>query len=257
MTPLRRTLLRLYAAIFRDPLFVEFYDGAGYANYGYWHDDETSGKAASDALMDRLVEPVAHARGRVLDVACGQGGTTARLGHWFGPERVTAVNFQRSQIEAARCNAPGSHYAVMDAAQLAFAPESFGVACCVEAAFHFETREDFLRRTFEALQPNGTLLLADVIVRARLGRIPRENDLPDADAFVALLEGIGFRDVVVEDVRERSWKTFKRRYLAFVLRRLSRPSMLRYVPYLGWATTRFLLNDYAIRSYLLIRAQKP
>lgn len=257
MTRLRRTLQRVYAAIFRDPLFAEFFDGVGYANYGYWEDGQRSGRAASDALVDRLVARIDGSGGEVLDVACGHGGTTARLGHHFGSANVSAVNFAWSQIAATRCNAPGGDYAVMDAAQLAFADRSYDVVCCIEAAFHFETREAFVRRAFDALRPGGTLLLADVVTRWRLGRVPAENMIASSDEFVELLERVGFVDVGVEDVLDRSWKVFKRRYLSFVLERCARWSTLRYLPYLGWAAMRFWLNDLALRHYLLISARKP
>ena len=40
---------------------------------------------------------------------------------------------------------PGRHFLQMDAARMAFDEASFDVVLCVEAAFHFDTRRDFLR----------------------------------------------------------------------------------------------------------------
>jgi len=259
VSKLRRKLTRLYDAILDDPTFRDFYDGVGYANYGYWEDGTTSGKAASDALVDRLLARLPSVRGEVLDVGCGHGGTTGRLQHHFGSENVTAVNLAHTQISATRTNAPGCRAAVMDAASLAFSSSSFDVVFSVEAAFHFETREDFLRDAHRVLRPGGSLLVGDVLVRAGLGRVPHANrNVDDLKAYQALLERIGFVEVHVEDVLDRAWKTFRRRYLHYATRRRqgSWLQSLRRTPYVGWAATRYLLNDWAITAYPLVSAKK-
>jgi ubiquinone/menaquinone biosynthesis C-methylase UbiE len=257
MTVLRQQkLVRLYENLFADPCFSAFFNDSGYANYGLWDAATHDGEQACDNLLERLLSFLPRAGGTVLDVGCGQGGTTRRLARQFGAEAVTAINVCDKQLATAQQRAPGCRFLRMDAVDLQFDDASFDVVVCVEAAFHFETRQEFLRQAHRVLMPGGCLLLADIVARVGAGRIPRANLVRSVGEYEAVMRDAGFSNLVIEDVRERSWKTFRRKYLSFVARGASSGRSWRVLPRLPWAAWRFLVTDFAIRNYLLVCARR-
>lgn len=81
-----------------------------------------------------------------------------------------------------------------------FADSSYSNIICVEAAFHFNTREQFLRDAYRVLKPSGRLVMADALAPSFAPGQLAENFLPSIDAYRALCEQCGFRDVDIEDV---------------------------------------------------------
>ena len=253
---LEKRLQRRYDAFFADPVFAAFVGGSGYANYGYWDDGTTAGHAACDALVDRLLAGMPRPPRAVLDVACGQGATTRRIAQVTLAPRVVGVDLALPRLAAARARGV-QHVARMNAVELGFADGAFDAVVSVEAAFHFVTREAFLREARRVLAPGGVLLLADVIATTPAGRVPAENLLRDADAYRALLARAGFGGCRVDDVTARTWKAFRRRYAGFVLRRLLTPRVLARLPALCWlALTRLPATERALARYVLVTATK-
>src|SRR5262245_28066366 len=126
-----------YDQLFSDPLPRAFYGDSGYANFGYWRPGTRTAAEAGDNLVDVLLDRVVMRAATVLDVACGAGATTRRLGARLGGAAITGVGLSFGQLRAARRRAPGARFVTMDAARLGFADDSFDAVVCVEAAFHF------------------------------------------------------------------------------------------------------------------------
>ena len=125
---------------------------------------------------------------------------------------------------------------------------------CLEAAFHFNTRERFLAEAWRVLRPGGFLALSDLLMAPGALLAPAENYLPDGAAYADLLERCGFHDVVVVDVTRETWRAFRRSFTQFVL-----ASASRYASPLG---VRDLLAanvalSYSIRKGLLVTGRKP
>jgi ubiquinone/menaquinone biosynthesis C-methylase UbiE len=244
----RQTWLgREYARRFRDPAHETFH-GGGYSNFGFWTRSTAVG-TQGDALVDRLLQLVPSAGGRILDVACGQGGTTRRLAFRFPASGVTAVNLFHDQLQAARHRAPGCSFARMDAARLGFLGESFDVVICVEAAFHFETREEFLRESWRVLKPGGHLILSDILVAGASVEIPDANVVSRA-GYERLLQDAGFPEPQVVSCRDQTWVAFQRRYFWNLVKILDWDGAFHW-----WR--RSAQRDRGIVDYLLVAARKP
>jgi ubiquinone/menaquinone biosynthesis C-methylase UbiE len=106
----------------------------------------------------------------------------------------------------------------MDAASMTFEDNAFNNIICVEAAFHFNTRESFFRNTLRILKRGGMLALTDVLLHeeghAILPMWLRCNFMPSLSAYGEMLYQIGFSQVSVVDISEEGWKSFARFHCA-------------------------------------------
>lgn len=200
-----------YDRIIFDPLMRAYYGEQPFYNVGLWSNGAEDQAAASTALVERLLAAAAEPRD-VLDVGCGLGATTARACRCWPQARVTGVNISAQQVEHCRRTVPAASFLVMDATRLAFPDASFDLVVCVEAAFHFNTRRDFLREAWRVLRPGGTLALADILVadgpmahQIMVWDVVDANRVTDPAAYRALLEAAGFADCHAEDITSASW----------------------------------------------------
>lgn len=241
--------------------FVDaYYDYSGFHNYGYWTPKTRKQREASENLVDALVGFFPHKQGNVLDVACGKGASTKRLLHDYSPPCVTGINISEKQLATCRQKAPGCRFLNMDATKLTFPTEAFDNILCVEAAFHFDTREKFLRQAYRVLKPGGCLALSDILLRSRqvaslMKRVPVANFIPDSSQYRSILECIGFEDVRVVEARRQCWEGFRDHCFAFVYAKvLTGQTPLSALENVAVSLT---LSDFVFSNYLLVSARKP
>ncbi len=199
-----------------DDLRSSHFERCRHLNVGFWAAGARDLAAAGDALVDRLLEPVAAARD-VLEVACGAGGGGGRVAARFPAARRIGVDRSLSQL--ARWppgRLDGAGLACADAGALPFAPARFDLLLCVEAAFLFDDRGRFLAEARRTLRPGGWLVASDLLFApAAFGAgqdwdwlVPAGNRAVDREGYLELLGRSGFTAERVEDATARCWGAF-------------------------------------------------
>jgi MPBQ/MSBQ methyltransferase len=258
-------MIRAYDRALTSSDYRHYFEDSGFYNFGYWDARATSQREASEALVDLLVDRIAIKGGRILDVACGPGASTRRLMRSYAPDMITAINISPAQLAEARKRAPGCTFHLMDAVSLDFPAGRFDAVICVEAAFHFNTRETFLREALRVLKPGGSLVLSDMLFRefmrpfGEFGQVPVANFAAGTADFRARLEAAGFEAVDVQDATQACLAGFRRHLVRWPAaeRKAGRMTLVKSV---GAGLMSRVIAAYfgtVCRAYLIVSARKP
>ena len=256
--PAAAQINQVYDQVMYDDLYREYWGHSDFVNFGYWTPGIREQKEACEALMEKLLSFIPEKKGTILDAACGKGATTRHLLRYYAPEAVTGINISEKQLDTCRTNAPGCGFLLMNATDLKFEDASFDNIISVEAAFHFDTREKFLREACRVLKPGGSLVLSDSLFTRWWERIKPPgrllNYVEDPAAYRALCQAAGFKDAEIIDAREECASRFLRNCLRFLrARRLAGTIDRDTLTKMSARMSLYILN---IRHYLLVAARK-
>lgn len=210
-TKMQKYIIKRYDDICNIPVLREFCSQSDFLNFGYWDEYTKNQRQACENLMEKLLSFIPTKSGTILDVACGKGATTAYLLKYYPPENVIGINISEKQLETARANAPRCTFLLMDASNLGFPDNSFDNILCVEAAFHFYTREKFLQEAYRVLKQGGRLVLSDILTTLEGERNTEsrteKNYVKNLEEYKAIFHRAGFNELEIVDATEHCWES--------------------------------------------------
>jgi 2-polyprenyl-3-methyl-5-hydroxy-6-metoxy-1,4-benzoquinol methylase len=126
------------------------------------------GCEAVQALEDRFLAELPRLQPKsVLDIGCGNGALLQHLADTLPEASLTGINFQSTQVQAARRLLAGRAEVVeADFLQHSF-ERRFELVCLVESAFHMPDKAELCRRIANVLEPMGEVWLLDIVIAER------------------------------------------------------------------------------------------
>ncbi|MDO3637720.1 class I SAM-dependent methyltransferase [Mycolicibacterium arseniciresistens] len=203
---------------FLDEGFVDD-DKPLWLNLGYWKEARTYPDACV-AMVELLGTRAGLQPGdEVLDVGVGFAEQDFVLLDRFKLSRVTGIDITPVHIEKGRERVAKRglqdriDLRLGSATAMEFPDATFDTVLALECAFHFDTREQFLREAFRVLKPGGSIAIADMLpvpgkktsrataFARKYGHVPEAN-LYDREEYPRRLSAAGFGDVRVESIRQ-------------------------------------------------------
>lgn len=148
--------------------------GGRWVHLGHWDAPPSHAPGAfarAQARLDEVLLDMAELRDgqRVLDAGCGFGATLEAVNREFAGMHLAGVNVDPRQLELCGTLAPRNgnrlEWHEADACRLPFADASFDRALCIEAMFHFSSRERFFSEAARVLAPGGVLVATDIVLK--------------------------------------------------------------------------------------------
>jgi len=249
-------------------------DRSLYINLGYWERARDLDQACEDLAEQLGIAAGLAPEDCVLDAGCGFGDQDTFWMKRFGPCEITAINITPFQVKVAQSRSSWPdriRFVTADATRLTFPSNSFHRVLALESAFHFVTRETFLRQAFRVLRPGGTLAAADLIRRDSVGRrsfsrsvgvqlgtrawqIPIQN-LYGAAHYTDILRKCGYEEIKMRCISELVFEPFA----AFQRPRFDEPLFRERFHPLVLAAAKLQIDLGFLREldYILVSARKP
>jgi SAM-dependent methyltransferase len=113
-----------------------------------------------DRMLDQLARRSPKSIGALLDVGCGMGALTARIGDRLGIDRLIGVDCDPDRLWAAAQRGIETHSLDLERDTLPVASETIGLVTCFGVLPYLSLYDQTLSETARVLQPGGWFLFS-------------------------------------------------------------------------------------------------
>jgi cyclopropane fatty-acyl-phospholipid synthase-like methyltransferase len=199
----------------------------GNLHAGFWQDieDHATINTATTRLTDMVIDRIRPTAGEhVLDIGCGNGAPALRLAARY-EVRVTGITVSHRQVDEAGTHArrfgvaDRIKFTHADAMNPSFPDSHFDAAFAIESLAHMSDPERALGHVARALQPNGRLVIADLLLRPPVFGADRTAvdamcetflvpELRTKTQYMEMLQNSGFQVDEFTDVSDNVRRTY-------------------------------------------------
>ena len=147
---------------------ISYNENNKFMNIGYWIKHNMTLLDANKELCNLVYKHILHKNKPILDIGCGYGEQDIFL-HLNYDSKITALDLSQKQIDYAtnkkdELNITKDKLSFLqgDATALPFQENSFYNIICIESAFHYKPRDNFIKECVRVMKPNSRLIIADI-----------------------------------------------------------------------------------------------
>ncbi len=202
-----------------EPFLEPFFNGSDYRCLGFWGRGMTDIKLACENLIEEVQAPISDKSGRIADLGCGLGASTAYLRKHYSVDRITGVTFDREQLEHCRNKVTDVEIRFGKPSRLNLPRQGYDCVTWIKGIDQPPTSAALLRETLRALKPGGIISCFDVLpvkVEKSNRRSLFGSDLMTREEYKRALAKLGFEDIQINDVTKQcldGFRVYRARYL--------------------------------------------
>lgn len=238
-------------------LIDEYYGNSGYRYVGCWKIGIDNAKAACDNLIAEIVSFIPERKGKVLDLGCREGVSTAYLARYFSSNDITGVTTSRQEIALCRQNVPMARFYLNNLFKMRLQHESFDYVVCVEGPLRLGNKS-VLKNIYKILKSGGCLVGSDILYNNKKKTVNLFKKtlyyLNDLNEYNNILLDIGFREVNIVDATYECWSNFCRHRETFFQMKMAKGEIDENI--INEIKADMPGNDLTVNHYILFCAIK-
>lgn len=209
----------------------------GYLNFGIWETGKETYEDAAKKLLNYVLDKSKMENDKsIINSACGYGTETFEIFNRFKPKRLIGIDITKIHIDYANKKAielkldKKIKFYQFDAKKIneITLTEPVDYIISIEGSPHFNTREDFLKASYDTLKANGEIILTDIIcgkneqlfiginrilsyIVWRLWLVPKANKINE-NTYKKLLTSLGFEIIDFEVIGNKVFPGYSNHY---------------------------------------------
>lgn len=151
-------------------IFLKYYNKYLMLHYPYFREEHELLEQRQSNLLDHCLFKLSALENKIiLDIGSGNGTESIYIYDKYNPSKIIGVDLNPDNILIAKKLQEDRNieFRLDDAQHLASIPDhSIDVVICIESAFHFPNKDDFLNQIHRVLKDGGEFLIADILTKS-------------------------------------------------------------------------------------------
>lgn len=210
---------------YKERLISTFYGNSHFRDFGLWNTLTKNAKEACENLIEELLTHLPAKTGKILALACRDGGATHFLRNYYPAEAITGVCLEKKEFDRARNNVAGVTFLRPFIPHLGEKDPRFNTVISLEQLSGYRTGLDWLKEAVRLLVPGGYLLCSEILSQNidspwKKGDGLSASLVTTVSGFGELLGAIGLESVKTFDCTAACWQAFRKHLNAYLYEKL-------------------------------------